>query len=65
MGIVVEYANKTATLGEAAKRASDYTLFGQDRTAQSAEETIQVSFGTNQWRQRRFQSLDDQWDELR
>jgi FtsP/CotA-like multicopper oxidase with cupredoxin domain len=59
MGIVVEYSNKTGSPRwiKPAKKAWDYTLFGDNRTAPSADEVIPMVFGKinggtggfNQW----------------
>jgi FtsP/CotA-like multicopper oxidase with cupredoxin domain len=47
MGIVVEYANKTASPRwvKPQKKAWDYTLFGQSRAAENPDETIPLVFG--------------------
>jgi len=47
MGIVVEYANRTGSPRwiKPEKKRWDYTLFGQDRTAPNADETIPLAFG--------------------
>ena len=47
MGIVVEYAGKTGAPRwvKPPKERWDYTLFGQDGAARTADETIQLSFG--------------------
>jgi FtsP/CotA-like multicopper oxidase with cupredoxin domain len=47
MGIVVEYANKTGPPRwvKPQKKPWDYTIFGQNRTAQNPDETIPLAFG--------------------
>src|SRR5436309_4544932 len=47
MGIVVEYAGKSGAPRwvKPPKQTWDYTVFGQDRTAQNPDETIPLAFG--------------------
>ena len=47
MGIVVEYANKTGAPRwvKPSRHAWDYTLFGENRTISSPDETIPLAFG--------------------
>jgi FtsP/CotA-like multicopper oxidase with cupredoxin domain len=47
MGIVVEYANKTGSPSwvKPQRKRWDYTIFGQDPTVQTPDETIRLAFG--------------------